>query len=223
LAAINNNAIQSVSAKANAYTSNLIKLVGLVRVGCLSIYTYQSDSLIDVNEGVVCTGVVESQKLVTQNRSRAPLSRIAFHPLFGWFGVFVVLVLMFFSFAQLIVTKPAIFQRLASIDLVMIKAEGDVSTTKTEFGSKDIVKAVIEYTGASQGVEVTLVFARLVSDTKTRNGREVLSQVVVPLTNQQGKKSYFFPAFEKKPGNYEITLQSNGDIIAKSSIQLRNE
>jgi hypothetical protein len=135
------------------------------------------------------------------------------NPLILWFIGFVVLLAVFISFTIPLITKPALFNKLGSISLYSLLQGETVDTKQSKFNTTDTIKIAVEYEKADQGVEVSLLFVRLSTNPKAINGREILSQVTVPLTNSNGVKKYSFPAFERLPGNYEVILQSNSDKI----------
>lgn len=138
-----------------------------------------------------------------------------------WFGAFCLSILVFISMSAVILRKPSIFSRVQKIELEIVDRSGE--GTNTDFKITDAIAARIAYAGAQSGVKIDLVFARLVSDPQYRNGREILAQVAVPLNNINGERTYQFPAYERKPGNYEITLQSEGEIFLNRKIHLKNE
>lgn len=140
-----------------------------------------------------------------------------------WFGVFCIALVLFGSLSAVILKKPAIFSRVQSIELVVGRRETASIQEVEEFSTSDQISTQIVYRGASEGVKIELVYARLVTDPQFRNGREILAQVSVPLLNTNGERTYQFPAYERKAGNYEITLQSDGEIFEKTRITLRNE
>lgn len=139
-----------------------------------------------------------------------------------WLGGLVLLLILFVSLSGVAINKPAIFSRVASLQLDIMKENPDGSLAAGEaFAISDSIKAIIGYSGATQGTKISLVFAKLVTDGNVRNGRSIIAQPKVDLTSGEGTKKYSFPAYEAKPGTYEVTLQSEGDVILKKTITLK--
>lgn len=146
------------------------------------------------------------------------------YPLSGlhiWVVSFLLLVVLFLGFTRLIYSKPAIFSHLETVQLHTGRVGEAGFLEATSFSETEVIKNLITYTKAETGTKLTLVVARLTSESKITNGRQIITQTTVPLTSQNGTKNYTFPSYEQKSGNYEITLQSDGDIIAKNTIQIR--
>ena len=144
-----------------------------------------------------------------------------FLKLIWWYVGFLIALISFISIIQIQFERPAIYNQLNTLNLIIQKQTDTGYVTQTTFGTNDTIKTIITYTGAKQGTKVLLVMARLTTIPSVTNSRQIIAQREVVLSGVDGKKLYDFPAFERVAGNYEITLQSGGMIVSKQPISLK--